>query len=72
MDEMWVRPSGGNGKTILVGLLAMILGAGLWAVITAVTVREFSIVAMGIGALIGLAMHSTRPTNRGSPWPWPC
>lgn len=65
MNETWVRPSGGNGKAVLVGLLAMILGAGLWAVITLLTAHEFSFVAMGIGALVALAMNSARPTNLG-------
>lgn len=43
----------------------MILGAGLWAVITLLTAYEFSFVAMGIGALVALAMNSARPTNLG-------
>lgn len=65
MNEASAQPRGGNGKAIVIGILAMILGAGLWAVITVVTEREFSLVAIGVGALVGLAMFSARPTNTG-------
>lgn len=65
MNEASAQPSGGNGKAIVIGFLAMILGAGLWAVVTVVTAHEFSLVAIGVGALIGLAMYSARPTSAG-------
>src|SRR3954463_10375943 len=65
MNEASTRPRGGNGKAIIIGILAMILGAGLWAVVTVVTAHEFSLVAIGVGALIGLAMYTTRPTSTG-------
>lgn len=65
MNQASARPSGGNGKAIVIGILAMILGAGLWAGVTAVTAHEFSLVAIGVGALIGLAMFSARPTSTG-------
>src|SRR4051794_11421273 len=65
MNEASTRPRGGNGKAIVIGILAMILGAGLWAVVTVVTQHEFSLVAIGVGALVGLAMFSARPTSTG-------
>ncbi|MCW2858867.1 MAG: hypothetical protein JWP48_575 [Actinoallomurus sp.] len=65
MNETSARPSGGNGKAIVIGVLAMLLGAALWAVVTVVTAHEFSLVAIGIGALVGLAMFSARPTSAG-------
>jgi hypothetical protein len=65
MNEASARPRGGNGKAIGLGILAMILGAALWAVITVVTEHEFSLVAIGIGALVGLTMFSARPTSTG-------
>jgi hypothetical protein len=65
MNEASAQPRGGNGKAIVIGILAMILGAGLWAVITVVTEHEFSLVAIGVGALVGLAMFSARPTSTG-------
>jgi hypothetical protein len=65
MNEAPARPRGGNGKAIALGVLAMIIGAGLWAVVTVVTEREFSLVAIGIGALVGLTMFSAKPTSTG-------
>jgi hypothetical protein len=65
MHETSSRPGGGNGKAIVIGILAMLLGAALWAVVTVVTAREFSLVAIGVGALVGLAMFSARPTSAG-------
>lgn len=58
-------PSGGNGKAILIGLLAMCVGAVGWAVVSAVTEHTWSIVAIGVGALIGLSMFAARPTSAG-------
>jgi hypothetical protein len=65
MNEASARPRGGNGKAIIFGILAMILGAVLWAVVTVVTEHEFTLVAVGIGALVGLSMFSARPTSMG-------
>jgi hypothetical protein len=65
MNEASAQPRGGNGKAIVIGILAMILGAGLWAAVTVVTEHEFSLVAIGVGALVGLAMFSARPTSTG-------
>lgn len=65
MHESSARPSGGNGKAIVLGFLAMILGAALWAVITVVTAHEFSLVAIGVGALVGLTMFAARPSSTG-------
>src|SRR4051812_42853972 len=65
MNEASTRPRGGNGKAIVIGILAMILGAGLSAAVTVVTEHEFSLVAIGIGALVGLTMFSARPTSTG-------
>jgi len=65
MNEASAQPRGGNGKAIIFGILAMILGAGLWAVVTVVTEHEFSLVAIGVGALVGLLMFSARPTSTG-------
>lgn len=58
-----VRRSGGNGKAVAIGIGAMLLGAIVWAVITATTKHEFSAVAIGVGALIGLSMFTARPTK---------
>jgi hypothetical protein len=65
MNEAAARPSGGNGKAVVIGIGAMLLGAAIWAAITALTKHEFSLVAIGVGALIGLAMFSARPTSSG-------
>jgi hypothetical protein len=65
MHESSARPSGGNGKAIVLGFLAMILGAALWAVVTVVTAHEFSLVAIGVGALVGLTMFAARPSSGG-------
>jgi hypothetical protein len=65
MNQTSAQPRGGNGKAIIIGFLAMILGAGLWALVTVVTAHEFSLVAIGVGALVGLAMFSARPTSTG-------
>src|SRR4051812_27102899 len=65
MNAAPARPGGGNGMAVVVGVLAVILGAGLWAVVTAVTAHELSLLAAGIGALIGLAMFTARPTSMG-------
>jgi hypothetical protein len=65
MNQAAGRPSGGNGKAIVIGIGAMLLGAVIWAVITALTKHEFSLVAIGVGALIGLAMFTARPTSGG-------
>ncbi|MDN3355414.1 hypothetical protein [Actinomadura sp. DC4] len=65
MNEPSAPPRGGNGKAIVIGVLATLLGAGLWAVVTVLTEHEFSLVAIGVGALVGLAMFSARPTSAG-------
>jgi hypothetical protein len=57
------RPGGGNGRAVFFGVVATVVGAGLWAAVTAVTGHEFSLVAIGVGALIGLAMFAARPTS---------
>lgn len=41
---------------IVAGVLASILGAVLWAVITYLTSRQFGLVAIGIGVLVGFAV----------------
>jgi hypothetical protein len=65
MNEASARPRGGNGRALAIGVGAMFLGAVIWALITAVTDREFSLVAIGVGALIGLSMFTARPTSIG-------
>src|SRR5256885_665028 len=65
MNPAAARPSGGNGKAVVIGIGAMLLGAIIWAVITALTKHEFSLVAIGVGALIGLSMFTARPTSAG-------
>jgi hypothetical protein len=65
MNEAPARPRGGNGKAVALGILAMLLGAALWAVITIVTEHRFGLVAIGVGALVGLTMFSARPTSTG-------
>lgn len=65
MHTTSARPGGGNGKAVVLGVLAMLAGAALWAVITVVTSHEFSLVAIGVGALVGLTMFAARPTSAG-------
>jgi hypothetical protein len=65
MNPAAARPSGGNGMAVVIGIGAMLLGAIIWAVITALTKHEFSLVAIGVGVLIGLAMFTARPTSTG-------
>jgi hypothetical protein len=65
MNEAPVRPRGGNGKAVTLGILAMLLGAALWAGITIVTGYRVGLMAIGVGALVGLAMFSARPTSTG-------
>ncbi len=65
MNPASAQPRGGNGKAIVFGILAMILGAGVWALVTVVIEHEFSLVAFGVGALVGLAMYAARPTSMG-------
>lgn len=65
MNPAAARPSGGNGKAVAIGIGAMLLGAVIWAVITALTKHEFTLVAIGVGALIGLSMFAARPTSAG-------
>lgn len=65
MNPAAARPTGGNGKAVVIGIGAMLLGAIIWAVITALTKHEFSLVAVGVGALIGLSMFTARPTSVG-------
>jgi hypothetical protein len=65
MNEVSAQPSGGNGKAVVLGILAMFLGAGIWAAITVVTEREFSLVAIGVGALVGLTMFAAKPSSAG-------
>jgi hypothetical protein len=47
MNQAAAQPSGGNGKAIAIGIFAMFLGAVIWAITTAVTQHEFSLVAYG-------------------------
>jgi hypothetical protein len=65
MYETSAPAGGGNGKAIAFGVGVMFLGAIGWALIGAVTKHEFSLVAIGIGALIGVAMYAARPTSIG-------
>lgn len=65
MYETSAPTGGGNGKAIAIGFGALFLGAIAWALIGAVTKHEFSIVAIGIGALIGFAMYTARPSSTG-------
>lgn len=65
MNPTVARPSGGNGKAVVIGIGAMLLGAVIWAVVTALTKHEFSLVAIGVGALIGISMFTARPTSSG-------
>jgi hypothetical protein len=65
MNEAPASPRGGNGKAVALGILAMLLGAALWAVITIVTGYRFGLMPIGVGALVGLTMFSARPTSTG-------
>jgi hypothetical protein len=65
MNEAPAPPRGGNGKAVALGILAMLLGAALWAVITIVTGYRFGLMPIGVGALVGLTMFSARPTSTG-------
>jgi hypothetical protein len=65
MYQTSASTGGGNGKAIAIGFGALFVGAIAWALIGALTKHEFSLVAIGIGALIGVAMYSARPTSAG-------
>jgi hypothetical protein len=65
MYETSASTGGGNGRAIAIGFGALFLGALAWALIGALTKHEFSLVAIGIGLLIGLAMYTARPSSPG-------
>jgi hypothetical protein len=65
MYDTSASTGGGNGRAIAIGFGALFLGALGWALIGALTKHEFSLVAIGIGLLIGLAMYTARPTSLG-------
>jgi hypothetical protein len=65
MYETSASTGGGNGRAIAIGFGALFLGALAWALIGALTKHEYSLVAIGIGLLIGLAMYTARPTSLG-------
>ena len=45
------------GRAVVVGVAACLVGAVLWAVVTAVTRVQIGWMAIGIGALVGLSMR---------------
>lgn len=47
---------GGEGRTLLVGAVAAVLGGAVWAMIVIFTHYEVGWVAWGVGALVGFAM----------------
>jgi hypothetical protein len=65
MYDTSASTGGGNGRAIAIGFGALFLGALAWALIGALTKHEYSLVALGIGLLIGLAMYTARPTSLG-------
>lgn len=48
---------------ILVGLLAMLVGAALFGAFIGITERESAIVGIGVGALVGLGIMAVKPTS---------
>jgi hypothetical protein len=49
-------PPPSSGRAIVAGLLAALLGAGIWAAVVKMTEYEVGWVAWGVGALVGFAM----------------
>ena len=49
-------PPPSSGRAIIAGLLAALLGAGIWTAVVAMTGFEVGWVAWGLGALVGFAM----------------
>lgn len=49
-------PPPSSGRAIVAGLLAALLGAGIWTAVVAMTGFEVGWVAWGLGALVGFAM----------------
>ena len=49
-------PPPSSGRAIVAGLLAALLGAGIWTAVVAMTEYEVGWVAWGVGALVGFAM----------------
>lgn len=45
-------------KAILVGIIAALIGAGLWAVITIATEYQIGFMAVGVGLLVGFTVRS--------------
>ncbi|MFI6603100.1 hypothetical protein ACIBHX_43245 [Nonomuraea sp. NPDC050536] len=48
---------------ILVGILAMLVGAGLFGAFIGITERERGIVSIGVGVLVGLGIMAVKPTS---------
>lgn len=52
---------------ILVGLAAMVVGAGLYGAFIAITKYEFGLVTSAIGVLVGLGITAVKPTSQALP-----
>jgi hypothetical protein len=48
---------------IVVGLVAMLVGAALYGVIIGITEYEIGIATIGVGVLVGLGIMAVRPTS---------
>jgi hypothetical protein len=49
--------SGSLARGVIAGLVAAVLGAVVWAALTAVTGYELGIAAVGVGLFVGFAVH---------------
>src|SRR3569833_2668105 len=65
MHTTSARLGGGNGKAVVFGVHTKHNNTTQWVVISVVTSHEFSLVAIGVGALVGLTMVAARPTSAG-------
>jgi hypothetical protein len=50
-------PGGSLGKAVLGGLIALVVGAGLWAAISSTTGMQIGWMAIGVGFLVGFAVR---------------
>ena len=48
-------------RLVIAGALAALVGAGIWAAVTALTDTEFGLIAWGIGGLVGFVMSKVTP-----------
>lgn len=63
MDPTRLPPDSNFPLAVVVGAVAAVAGAGLWALVTVVTGYQLGLMAIAVGVLVGLAI---RHTGRGS------